>query len=285
MEDRAYLRPASPRLALAVVALAGLVQWAAVYLARELGTSSMGMSAFGISLVLAPFLAGLVCGWFRLGLLTAFGSTVSTGVWFWLYSKLEAVLRSAPERYPGMGMSDLAFAILITLPGVLVALLGYGLGRVGKFWLSTDDPVSEITRSVRDVPQSLTEQLDNELHRGAMKIVFASVVVSVLVLTLGRWLQVVTTSQAELLAVAVVPFIGCTIAGWHTYGISSVFGVSVSIGVIYWVVGAVDPRLADGAPMLIVVILTIVFLFLITLFGFGVGYAARSVAKSDTAAY
>jgi hypothetical protein len=156
---------------------------------------------------------------------------------------------------------------------------------VGKIGLTAEDPVSQITVSSRDFSQALEQQLGSKSLSGTLKIVLGSVVVSVLVLTLGRWFQVVTTSQAELLAVAVVPFIGCTIAGWHTYGISSVFGVSVSIGVIYWVVGAVDPRLANGAPTLFVVILTIVFLFLITLLGFGVGYAARSVAKSDTAAY
>lgn len=85
----------------------------------------VGRSAFAIVFGILPGLAGGLCGWYRLGVPAVVGSGVAPSVVFYLLVAVGAALNVGSF---GGGDSPLGpFALLLTLPSLLMATAGFTL--------------------------------------------------------------------------------------------------------------------------------------------------------------
>ncbi|WP_436348871.1 hypothetical protein [Natronorubrum sp. FCH18a] len=128
---RQYLHGEHPQRAVVTVVAVGITTAAILvpFGLLERGVSGLvGTSAFAIAFGVLPGLAGGICGWYRLGFPAAAGSGVAPGVVFYLIVAVGAALDVGSF---GGGDSPLGpFALLLTMPSFLMAIVGFTLAVV-----------------------------------------------------------------------------------------------------------------------------------------------------------
>lgn len=129
VELRQTLTGTNPRGAVAVVVAVGLATAAllgpfGVFSIPVAGVPAGGALAVGFGLL--PALAGGVCGYYRLGMVGAVGSGIAPGAAFVLFVAVGTALEIGSI---GGGDAPLVrFGLLLATPGVVLAIIGFGLG-------------------------------------------------------------------------------------------------------------------------------------------------------------
>lgn len=126
-----YLYGERPRLAGIVAVAVGITTG---FLLVPLGLFEISVSGLPAAVVFTigfgalPVLAGVVCGWFRLGVLAAAASGIAPAVAFYLVVVVGATLGIGTF---GGGDSPLApFALLLGSPGFVLATVGFALTTI-----------------------------------------------------------------------------------------------------------------------------------------------------------